>query len=130
LSSKKLKIKFFQDENFPLSAGKFLESKGYVVTLFPNKLRNIKFPDENVIKLATKQGCILLTKDEAILDNKNLIELTQKSLGIAILLTVDPSLKNYKSLIRRMLAALTPNKIKGKILKVSLGNIEYIERLR
>ncbi|MBI3495623.1 DUF5615 family PIN-like protein [Candidatus Berkelbacteria bacterium] len=130
MSQKKHSFHFFLDENFPLSTGKFLESEGYIVTLFPDQLRNIKFPDENVIKLATKQNCILLTKDEAILNNKNLIELIQKSVGIVVLLTIDSSLKNYKRLVLKMLQVLKPNQIKGKILKVTLGKMEYIEPVR
>lgn len=126
MPDKKHRLHFLLDENFPLSAGEFLKSLGYPVTFFPSVLANRKYADENVLKFAKKQNCILLTKDADFFINQALVELVCISPGVVLFITATPAPKEWRGLIKKMLKTLTPKKVYGKILRVSLGETKYL----
>ncbi|HLC38686.1 MAG TPA: DUF5615 family PIN-like protein [Patescibacteria group bacterium] len=121
------KFHFYCDENFPIPTGKFLSSKGHNIIYTPIKRKPRKLSDFAQIKEANKHQRIFVSLDKDFKANKNLSEIISKSMGIILIQSSDPRSTKLITILKRHLKAISINKLKGKICRVSIDKINYIK---
>jgi len=122
------KYRFYLDENFPAPAGKFLKSKGH------NVLQVVDMPefraksDLTQIKNATKSGRILVALDRDFKSNNSLKNSTEKSNGVLLIVSADPSSEKVISILKKALKDNQLNNLDGKLCRASINEIKIIEQ--
>jgi predicted nuclease of predicted toxin-antitoxin system len=117
------KYRFHFDENVPASAARFLASLGHNCT-DSLKLRHEKLigaSDYRQLRFAIKEQRVLLTFDRDF-HQVHLGRLVQRSLGVITLKG-----EVTEKLLRKLLKAITPNKLEGKICRASIEQIHFVD---
>ena len=114
---KRLRSRFYCDENFPVYAGEFLKSKGYAVEY--SFIKHPGLDDVPQLLQAVKQQAIFLTVDKDFKAPDFPNRRIKESAGIVIFHTDDPK-KQYKRMINKFLKILEKNRLDGKLCHVSI----------
>lgn len=125
MSSKPHKFRFLLDENFPAPAGKFLKSQGHNVESVIDKDKLRGKSDSAQIKEAIKQNRIFVSLDRDFDVNNNLATLINKSPGVILVESAEPSSKKVKDIISKALKKITEKKLEGKICRASIDKVRF-----
>jgi len=126
LSPKLPRLRFYLDENFPVSAGKFLKSMRQNVISAVETKHTRKKSDAWQLKYAIKHNRILLVLDKDFSFQKQLLGLAGKSMGVILVKNSDPSSKQWINIFSKLLKSISQTKISGKICIASIDKIKYM----
>lgn len=123
MSSKRVKLALCLDENFPEKAGKFLKSEGHNVK--STSIQNKGLSDLNQVKLATKEGRILVSLDKDFKVNTTLLGAIRQSNGIILIVSTQSISKKIIKVIKRNFKKISSANIKGKICRISYDKCSF-----
>lgn len=127
MSSKLPRLRFYIDENFPKSAGKFLKSLRQNVKFVTEIKKARHKSDLWQLQYAIKDQRILLVLDQDFRHQKYLLNMVRKSYGILLIQSSDPSASKVIRILKKVLKDITIRKINGKICIASVDKIKYIQ---
>lgn len=127
MNSKLPRLRFYLDENFPVSAGKFLKSMRQNVVSAVKTKHARQRSDVWQLKYAIKNNRILLVLDKDFSFQKQLFGLASKSMGVILVKNSDPSPKQWINIFSKLLKDISETKISGKICIASIDKIKYVD---
>lgn len=127
MSSKLPRLRFYLDENFPVSAGKFLKYIAQNVKFAIHSDSTRSKSDIWQLKYATKDRRILLALDNDFKYTEALLELAIKSPGVLLVQSANPTSEKVIQILKSVIKKLTQNKISGKICIASINKISFID---
>lgn len=110
-------LKFLLDENVDVRLASYLKKRGFSVMICPKGITN-----GNVMSLARRKSCILLTNDKDFA-NSDMYKPSQFA-GIVVFRIHPPKLKNLTTALEWLLVEISPDEFTGKLFVVGEGGIE------
>lgn len=124
---KHVRLRLYLDENFPAPAGMFLKKQRHNVSLTSKAEKGGS--DEIQIKTATKSNRILVSLDKDFKINEQLEGLIRKSPGVILISYSQTDSDNIIKIIDKQMCVINSEKIKGKVCRISIDKIEFVESL-
>lgn len=120
MSSRKIHIKLYADEMFPITSVSYLKSKGYSVIHASDK-KFLHKSDQQHLKLSKKLNMVLITLDRDFIyyDKVNLA----KHPGVIVLSVSTATPPNINKLCSKLLSNLTDDFVKDSLLRVTTTKI-------
>lgn len=112
--------KFLLDENIDIRVKKYLAKRGFLVLICPKGIK-----DEELINLARRESCILLTNDKDFV-NPNLFEFSDLP-GIVVFRIHPPKLGNISAALDKLLSEIDLTELAGKLAVLGEDGLEIIQ---
>ena len=125
MSPRRVRLKLYLDENFPVPAGMFLRSEHQSVLLTNKKNKGLS--DEDQIRTATKEERILVSLDKDFKINDNLIGLIKKSPGVLLVCCTLTDSESVINIFKKHLHAINSEKLNGSICRISIDKYDIIK---
>jgi len=123
LSPKHVKLLLYLDENFPEQAGKFLKSEGHNVK--STSIQNKGLSDLEQIKLAIKNGRILVSLDKDFKVNDNLLGAIRRGPGIILIASSQLIPEKIIKVIKRNFKKISQSNVRGKVCRISYDKCSF-----
>ncbi len=122
MSSKKIRLQLYADENFPVTSSTYLKSQGIsVIHAYDRKLINKN--DQIHIKEAKKFKRVLITIDRDFLYYSSIT--TKSSFGAIVISTGNATPEHINAICKKALPHISKNSAKGSFIKITMDHITF-----